>query len=310
MQRERRIYSGPLLEVDFFPVFECGRKIPTHKHGEGLSSEAQKKYNKVQATKRLVRLVNANFDSSDYFLHPTYEPRNAPESEEQARRDMVNYLRRVKARRIRELERAKAKLTELNKAIKKMPENSFLATELKNLKNLIKKLSTPFKYAYVIERKEYKRGSNKGNTNWHFHLFVTGGLSSKEMESMWIAGQRVNCNNFQPERFGAETAANYMMKDPQGKRRFSCSKNLDKPYIPAPKDGKVSKRGVERMATVHADDSEYWEKRYKGYRLVKCMPRYNAYNGHWYVSAVLYKSEVEMPEWTISDWDFMCEMRC
>lgn len=302
MEREKRIYSGGLLEVDFFPVFDCGRKIPSKPKGVGFSSEAQKKYNQLQATKRLVRLVNTNFDNSDYFLHPTYEPRCAPLSEKQARRDIANYLRRVKAKREKELKTKKKQLKQLKAALEAAPENPYLASEIEKIKAQIKKLSEPFKYVYVIELQEYKRGTYAGCSNWHFHLFVTGGLTSREIESMWKAGQRINCNNFQPERFGAETAARYMMKDPQGKRRFACSRNLDKPITPPPKDGKVSRRTVERMATVYANDAEYWERKYKGYKFVRCFSRFNAYNEHWYVSVVMYKTNKAMPEWTMSDW--------
>lgn len=302
MEREKRIYSGRLLEVDFFPVFDCGRKIPSKPKGVGFSSEAQKKYNQVQATKRLVRLVNTNFDNSDYFSHPTYEPRYAPQSEKQARKDIANYLRRVKAKREKELKAKKKQLKQLKTALEAAPDNPYLVSEIEKLKAQIKKLSEPFKYVYVIELQEYKRGAYAGRSNWHFHLFMTGGQTSREIESMWKAGQRINCNNFQPERFGAETAARYMMKDPQGKRRFVCSRNLDKPITPPPKDGKVSRRTVERMATVYANDAEYWERKYKGYKFVRCFSRFNAYNEHWYVSVVMYKTDKAMPDWTMSDW--------
>ena len=65
MERVKRIYSGGVLEVDFFPVFDSGRKIPSKPKGVGFSSEAQKKYNQLQATKRLVRLVNTNIDNTE-----------------------------------------------------------------------------------------------------------------------------------------------------------------------------------------------------------------------------------------------------
>ena len=208
----------------------------------------------------------------------------------------------AKAKREKELKTKKKQLKQLKAALEAAPENPYLASEIEKIKAQIKKLSEPFKYVYVIELQEYKRGTYAGCSNWHFHLFVTGGLTSREIESMWKAGQRINCNNFQPERFGAETAARYMMKDPQGKRRFACSRNLDKPITPPPKDGKVSRRTVERMATVYANDAEYWERKYKGYKFVRCFSRFNAYNEHWYVSVVMYKTNKAMPEWTMSDW--------
>ena len=68
------------------------------------------------------------------------------------------------------------------------------------------------------------------------------------------------------------------------------------------KDGKITRRGVERMAKERVDDREYWEKRYKGYRFVKCYARYNNFNGYWYVSVVMYKTAGAPPKWDIKEW--------
>ena len=56
------------------------------------------------------------------------------------------------------------------------------------------------------------------------------------------------------------------------------------------------------MATVYANDAEYWYIKYKGYKFVRCFSRFNAYNEHWYVAVVMYKTNKAMPEWTMSDW--------
>ena len=81
----------------------------------------------------------------------------------------------------------------------------------------------------------------------------------------------------------------------------SYSRNLEKP-VEKVKTGRVSKGSVCKMATQRIDDSEYWEKRYKGYRFVRCYSRYNEYNGHWYVSVVMYRTEDLPPQWDVPDW--------
>ena len=76
-------------------------------------------------------------------------------------------------------------------------------------------------------------------------------------------------------------------KEPQGKKRWAQSKNLKEPYIPPPKDGRIGKQGVRKMATQYVEDKEYFEKRYKGYQFLKCVPTFNDYNGCWYIEIVM-----------------------
>lgn len=302
MQREKRTYSGPLLEVDLYPVFSDGRKLPTRAPKTKLTQEQQKKYNRLVAQKKLIRLVNENFDGSDYFMHPTYEAMYAPFDEKAARRDIVNYLRKIKRMRESKLKRLRKDLKEAKAAVAAMPGNAYLARATEELQRQVEKLARPFKYIYAIEKQIYKTGAFAGLVNYHFHLFATGGLTSAEMERAWKKGIRCNCNRFQPDTFGPEAAAKYMSKDPQGVKSFSYSRNLSKPKERV-KDGKISKHSVEKIAQQRMDDCAYWEKKYKGYRFLRCYSRYNEYNGHWYVTAVMYKTGGSPPRWEESEWN-------
>ncbi len=305
MQREKLTISGPLLEADFYPVFEDGRAWPTRKPKSKPTTAEMMKYNRTVAMKKLVRLVNANFTPDDYYMHPTYIQAYAPQNEEEARRDIVNFLRRVKTRRASEAKRIRLELNEVKATMLSLPGRTngkqLLARTFTDLALKLAKLEEPLKYIYVIEKQTYKTGKNKGRANWHFHLFLTGGLEDRVLESMWPKGVRVNCNNYQPDKFGPEAASKYMSKDPQGSRRFCCSKNLKKP-VEKVKDGRVTARGVERMATQRVDDREYWENRYPGYRFLRCYARYNDYNKQWYVSAVMYRTDGDPPEWKQEEW--------
>lgn len=69
------------------------------------STKEQQKYNRTQATKKLIRLVNENFDGTDYLMPPPYSPENAPQTEAEARRDIVNYLRRVNEKKNSKLQK-------------------------------------------------------------------------------------------------------------------------------------------------------------------------------------------------------------
>lgn len=290
MVREKHIKSGLLFEVDFTHVFKDGRKIPVRAPKYNPSSKEQSDYNKRQAEKKFIRLVNANFDKTDILMHPTYEQRLAPETEEEARRDIVNYLRRMKTYRASETKRLK----------KYLLDNPSDARARKNLK----KLEEPFKYIYVIEKTEYQTGEKAGSFNWHFHLFMTGcGDGDRDKaEDMWKKGIRTNADRFRPDKWGPESAARYMSKNPQGSKKFVCSHNLNKPISNNLKDGRLSPRQIEKLAKERIDDSCYWEKKYPGYRFLKCYEHKNPYNGYWYVSVVMYKTDETAPKWNIEEW--------
>lgn len=288
IEREKKTASGPLLEVDFFPIWEDGRKKPFRDPKKKISTAAQKKYNDLQMQKKVVRDINANFDEGDILMSPTYEPSKAPQSYEEVYRDADNYIRRVKRKRAKELKRIK-KLLELT------PKDQ-------DLLKLKKKLEAPFKYYYSVEEVKYKTGIYAGKSNWHLHMFLTGGLTRDTFEDLWEKSMRVNANRFQPERFGPEAAAKYITKDAKGFRRIKHSRNIVRSK-PRNIDGRITKRGVELLAKKRANDAEYWERRYKGYRFIRCFPRYNEYNGHWYVSVIMYRSDKALvPEWKISEW--------
>lgn len=255
MIREKKIYSGRMLEADFYPVYENRRRLPERAAKNKITSEEQAEYNRQQSEKRFIRLVNCNFGTDDIFLHLTYAPENAPGNEDAARRDVNNYLRRVKY--------------------------YFQKHKLGKLK-----------YIYVIEQKVYRKGRFAGLVNWHCHLFITGGAFDRDTaEKMWKKGM-ANADRYQPDTFGPETAARYLCKDPQGRKRFVCSKNLKKP-VEKHKDGKVGRKTVEKMAKIYAYDREYWERRYPGYDFINCIPRFNDYNSNWYVSVVMFRHKKE-----------------
>lgn len=299
MINEKRTVSGKLLEIDIYPVWKNGHRVPEKM--PALSLPEQIKYNHRQCEKKLIRLVNVNFDSEDIIMHPTYSPENAPLDEEKARRDLKNYLSRIKRKRISELKKVIKLLDEL-------PNTQTFETLRQKLTAQKKKLEAPFKYIYVIETVIYQRGPYKGLENFHFHLFVTGGLDRTVYEDMWKGGIRTNADRFQPKKYGPEAIAKYMAKSHRaGSKAYVCSRNIEDPDKEIKKT-RLKPGGLERLAKQRADDKEYWEKRYKGYknqeyRLLKTYPRYNKYNGHWYLTVIMYADSTDgMPDWKYDEW--------
>lgn len=292
--RERQIRSGRLLEADFYPVTRDGKQIGRGPQAKKSTAE-QEKYNRLQAQKKVVRLVNANFGDEDVILTLTYPPGKAPPDEKQAKRDITNYLRRVKTYRA--------------KAEKKIKEQLKADPKNKKLKQALKRASAPLKYIYALESKTYKTGARKGQKSFHFHLFLSGcGPGDRDdYEELWNG--RANADRFRPDKFGPEAAAKYITKgckeDAEGsaskKKKFVCSRNLEKP-VQKTKDDKITKRKVELMAKKHLEDKDYWENRYKGYKFIHCYARWNEFNLNYYVSVVMYKDGEEAPPWNIDNW--------
>ena len=100
---------------------------------------------------------------------------------------------------------------------------------------------------------------------WHFHMIMSK-MDRDTAEKMWKYGDFTNADRLQPNEYGCEAIARYMTKEPQGKKRWAQSKNLQETDIPPPKDGRIGKQGVRKMATQYVEDKGYFEKRYKGYQ--------------------------------------------
>ncbi len=102
-------------------------------------------------------------------------------------------------------------------------------------------------------------------------------------------GNRVEVDRFMPERFGYQAAVTYVQKATIGAKKYYPSKGLKKPEPADPIDGETSRLAVERMAKIHCGDRAYWENRYPGYEYVTDEPRYNEFNGYWYISVIMVK---------------------
>lgn len=246
--------AGKMLEVKYFPAHSNGIKI-----SEGRicnkTAEQMREENRRKSIKRFVLLVNTNFDEDDYFASLDYMPEYAPLTLENAKKDIENYIKRVKYHR-----------------------------KKKGLSN------ENFKYAYSYHCETYKRGMYKGMNNYHFHIFLKAdGMTAKEYKDLWKFGMRGNITNYDPYRFGPEAAAKYLTKTAVGKKMYKCSRNMQQPIVEEKKNGQISNRKLRELGEQRIDDRAYWEQRYPSYNFVRCESQYNEYNGHWYITVIMYK---------------------
>lgn len=91
--RTRTIKSGDILEVEAFPIWNTQNEVRRAKRL--ATREAQRNLNERNAKKKLIRKINANFTENDLCITLTYNNGFIPE-EERARRDIRNYIRRVR----------------------------------------------------------------------------------------------------------------------------------------------------------------------------------------------------------------------
>ncbi len=93
LYREKIYECGNYLEVNIFPAY---KKSNQRNKKAKPTTEVQEKLNQTNAENKLVRLLNANFTPDDLQFDVTYAPEFLPESDEQAARELQNFIRRLK----------------------------------------------------------------------------------------------------------------------------------------------------------------------------------------------------------------------
>ncbi len=213
------------------------------------SATAQRNLNDKNAKKRIVRLINANFTEKDIWATFTYDQEHKPKSFEEAYRSMSRYISRVRA----------------YVAKKKLP---------------------PLKYIVVTEFNE--EDTAKKRIRIHQHVIMNFADRDKA-EELWTEGGRKNTRRLQPDDFGLEGLARYMVKDPKGKKRWRASINLRKPKVYVADKKFSSVRQVERMLT-HDGATERMRKLYPDFiQLEEPNIYYNEHYGGYYIYTRLRK---------------------
>lgn len=248
--REKKIYCGNYLEVDIIPK-AIDEKIKGKRNKKRkVSAPKQKKLNDKNARRYFIQIVNTNFNQDDLHLSVTYSNDELPETLEDAEKEIRNYIRRIDYRRKKE-----------------------------GLK--------PTKYVLVTEGKVQKGGEKI--VRIHHHIIISGGLSRDIIESLWRRRRKkgekegkqigfVNADRLQMNEYGLEALSRYLMKNPEGKKRWTCSQNLDRPTV-SENDHKYSRRQVEKIIRESCHDKEFWQNKYPGYYLTESEPVYNELTG-------------------------------
>lgn len=96
--RETVYRCGDYLEAHIYPVY---RSATSRRKKLKPTPETQQRLNEKRAEGKFIRILNANFGSDDLKVELTYKPECLPESDEEAAKELRNFLRRVKRYRER-----------------------------------------------------------------------------------------------------------------------------------------------------------------------------------------------------------------
>jgi hypothetical protein len=91
--RVKTIKSGNMLECEIYPIWKRKSEVSRAKK-EMSTRKAQKNLNDKNAKKNIIRLMNANFNERDLAMVLSYKGK--PPDENQARKDIQNYIRRIR----------------------------------------------------------------------------------------------------------------------------------------------------------------------------------------------------------------------
>ena len=302
--REKKTDCAEYREVDIIPRTEKAEEAARGKRGKRRKAKKPKQnaLNDKNAKRYLVQLGNGNFHVGDLHTSCTYSVDNLPGTVEEAEKIVGNYLRRIAYRRQK------------------------LGLE-------------PLKYILVTEYKFSKDGQQLKRI--HHHIIMNGGMDRDEVEMMWTA-QRVNwkkadspdkaeaaayrdsvekmgwvnADRLQMNENGIEGLCKYIIKDPQGKKRYSSSRNLERPETkredskpqeaadkslwkasrnleePTEKcnDFKYSKAKVEQLAKSADGGLSEFQKIYADYNINSCEAVYYEQTG-WHIYLKMWRKK-------------------
>lgn len=270
LQRTQTIKAGQLLWCRSFPIWDtAGKKAAEQKltaiRDRKGTKQAQQALNARRAEERLVQLINLNFSPGDIFLTCTYEGGRQPEDLTRARRDMRNFVARLK----RFLARKGAE------------EPAYVyVTEI-----LEKKRGTEYHHHMLIKG-ELKRDDAERLWEQGGHGHGNTKIIKRLKEGLMGIGKYMAkqvCSAASADEFTA-------------RHRWAASKGLKRPEA-TEADKKISRRRVEQIAEAMQRDPvvarAHLERVYPGYEVIDMRIKTSDFVTGAYVYAILAKKEDE-----------------
>lgn len=249
----KTITSGFIREIEIYPTF-TKKEIPIDWKIKN-DKEAQTRFNDKRARKYFIRKINTNFGEGDYFVTLTYAKGKEPKEYDEAVRNIKSYIRRLNRRYEKE--------------------------QLKS--GISKKKIQRIKYVYVIEFSE-----EKNKIRCHYHIIMNSVLPMESVEGEWKFGRRNNIRKLDPDDKWLTGVAEYLSKDPRGKKRWSSSRNLKNPKLTV-SASKFSKKKINNLTKYNHLIEEEMKKLNPEYVFIDSKVYINTYNGKPYIYARMRK---------------------
>lgn len=216
---------GDTLECEIFPIWNTQGEAARAKKAKA-SRPAQQHLNQQSTKKAIARLSNNNFTKKDIWITLGYDDQSLPETPTAARRDLINYLRRVKRRR--------------------------------------KALGLPaLRYIYVTE---WEDGTGGTPIRTHHHIILSGDMDRDWLENQWQGGAYPQARRLRPKDCGITGLALYIAgQGKRCQRLWGHSQNLKIPK-PTIADHKITRRQMQQLAINQNTAPAFFESVFRGYR--------------------------------------------
>ena len=232
--RTQTIRAGAALEVNACPIVI--NRQTRRAMRSAVTSAAQERVNAAHRWRRVSRLLNANFGAGDVWVTLTY--RGDPPGQERARKDVRNYINRIK--RLRDK--------------RGLPELKYLGT----IEHADGEGEQVRLHHHIVMSGGVSRDELEG-------MWTQGYAQARRLQpdpDYGLDGMA---------RYIVKGGLAHQMTRKPGIRRWrswTCSRNLAEPRITTA-DHKLSRRRVERMAAdLPGAAKEIFERLYNGYRFL------------------------------------------
>lgn len=253
-QERRVVYATKLVkhgtqaDVEIYPDFT---HLPGTIQRDRSNREAQRNLNDRNSRKECERRINANFGPSDYWVTLSCQPREEPQTMEEAQRLFQNYIKRINYRRK-------------------------------------KRGLEPARYVYVTD---WTKDGRRVHTHYHLvmdgglpmeEVLELWGHGRKNKIEYLVLDERglSGLAYYITKPHASDT------EDIKHKKKWTASKNLKRP-AERKNHRDFGRRKVERLACRPADMFATMEKKYPRYWCEAAEARHNGINGYFYLRAVM-----------------------
>lgn len=268
----KRGKKAKYIEVDIGPEYDTTALRNCREPKKNVSVPKQKALNDKRAIRYLFQLIKTNFTSNDYRLDLTYKNKFLPKTEEEANKNIRNYLARVDRSRAKEgLGKAKyIVITEYGKKHRRIHHHVLIEGGLD--RDLMEQLWCDRK------RKDTDKRESLGYVNCDRLQFNDDGIQglmiyiSKDLINDEVAAGQMTLDDL------------YKTNNTKGKRRWMQSKGLIKPWCSIPQRHRYTKRKLEKLVKIPSTSMEirnFFEHKYPGYKLDSCEYEFNDFTAEW-----------------------------